>query len=178
MKKLKYCFEQFVRIFSQALIGNKFFNIPILYQFRDFIYHILFNTGKKLHVGHNVYIDREHQKYDGSISIGDHVTIAHNVHLDYTGHLFICNNVKIADGVHILTHKRDIEALRKRGEDINIQTTLIIDENVYIGNHSIILASCHNIGKNAIIGAGSIVTKDVPENVVYCGEAAKEKKKL
>lgn len=177
MEKLKYYFEQSIRLLLQSLIGNKFFNFPFLFKLRDCIYRLLFNTGRNLHVGHNVYIDREHQKYDGSIIIGDNVTIAHNAHIDYTGHLIIENNVKMADSVHILTHKRDIEALRKRGEDINIQTTLIIKENVYIGAHTIILPSCHIIGKNAIIGAGSIVTKDVPENVVICGDAAKIKKK-
>lgn len=177
MKKLKYFVEQFSRIFLQALIGNKFFDIPILYHLRDIIYKFCFSTGKNFHVGHNVYIDREHRKYDGSIIIGNNVTLAHNVHLDYTGHLQIADNVKIADGVHILTHKRDIAALRKRGEDINIQVSMVIEDNVYIGTNAIILPTCHRIGKNAIIGAGSVVTKDVPESVIYCGEAAKEKKK-
>lgn len=173
MKKLKYMYEQSIRLFFQSLLGNKFFNFPGLYHFRDFVYRILFSAGKGLHVGHNVYVDREHQKYDGSIEIGRNVLLAHNCHLDYTGHLIIKDKVKITDGVHILTHSRDIEALRKHGLDINNQTTLVIEENAYIGTHAIILPSCHYIGRNAIVGAGAIVTKDIPDNQLFCGSAAK-----
>lgn len=173
MKKIKYIVEQSIRLLFQSLLGIKIFNFPVLSNIRDIIYSFLFSAGKGLHVGHNVYIDREHKKYDGSIKIGEHVLFAHNCHIDYTGHLIIEDNVKIADGVHILTHARDIKALREHGLDINNQNTLVIGEGAYIGTHSLILPSCHYIGKNAIIGAGSIVTKDVPDNQLFCGIAAK-----
>ena len=178
MKRFKYNIEQFIRLFIQSLICIKLFNLPIFSHIRDIAYKLLFNTGSKLHVGHNVYISREHQKYNGSIKIGKNVLLAHNVHLDYTGFLEIKDNVKIADSVDILTHLRDIEALRKRGEDINNQYHLIIEENAYIGSHVIILPPCKYIGKNAIIGSGSIITKDVLDNTLYCGNAAVLKKYL
>lgn len=175
MEKLKYNIEQVVRLLSQAFLCIRIFDLPLLSHFRDLVYRILFNAGNGLHVGHNIYIDREHQKYDGSISIGKNVLLAHNCHLDYTGYLVIKDNVKITDGVHILTHAEDIVASRSlKGMDcINIQTPLVIEENAFIGNHAIILPSCNYIGKNAIIGAGAIVTKDVPDNQVFCGEAAR-----
>lgn len=47
-----------------------------------------------------------------------------------------------------------------------------IDDGVFIGAHCIILKGVH-IGKNAVIGAGSVVTKDVGESEVWAGNPAK-----
>lgn len=173
MKKIKYSYEQIVRLLIQIVFGVKIFNIPGLTLIRDVLYRITFQTGRHFHVGNNVLFDREHQKYDGSVHIGNGVLIAGNNHIDYTGHLIIKDNVKITRDVTILTHSRDIEALRKRNEDINNQTTLVIEENAYIGTHALILASCKYIGRNAIIGAGAVVTKDVPDNTLVAGVPAK-----
>lgn len=175
MKKgqLKYNYEQTIRLLGQILVGSKIFNFPVMMSIRDGLYRLLFHAGRRFHVGHNVFIDREHQKFDGSIEIGEQVVVSHDTNLDYTGHLIIKNGVKIAEGVSVLTHSRDIQALRKRGEDINNQSTLVIEENAYIGAKSIILASCHYIGRNAIVGAGAVVSKDVPDNALVGGVPAK-----
>lgn len=45
----------------------------------------------------------------------------------------------------------------------------IIEDNVVLNPYSIIIGNVH-IGKNSVIGAGSIVTKDIPENCVYYGK--------
>ena len=47
-----------------------------------------------------------------------------------------------------------------------------IEDNVFIGSHTIILCDV-NIGSNVIIGAGSLVNKDIPANSVYAGVPAK-----
>ncbi len=49
---------------------------------------------------------------------------------------------------------------------------IIIEDNVWIGCRAIILKGVH-IGKNAIIGAGAVVTKDVPEYAIVGGNPAK-----
>lgn len=61
----------------------------------------------------------------------------------------------------------------KEGKDINIPTSLLIEENAYIGVNAIILATCNYIGKNARIGAGAVVVEDVPDNAVVVGVPAK-----
>lgn len=48
----------------------------------------------------------------------------------------------------------------------------VIGNNVMIGAHAIILGNVH-VGDNSIIGAGSVVLKDVPENCVVAGNPAK-----
>ena len=50
--------------------------------------------------------------------------------------------------------------------------SVIIGKNVWIGTHAVILPGV-TIGDRAVIGAGSIVTKDVPANSVAVGNPAK-----
>ena len=50
--------------------------------------------------------------------------------------------------------------------------TLDISDDVWIGYGVIITNSCHNIGRGAVIGAGSIVTKDIPSYSIVAGNPA------
>lgn len=49
---------------------------------------------------------------------------------------------------------------------------IIIDDDVWIGGHSVILSGVH-IGQGAVIGAGSVITRDVPPYAVVAGSPAK-----
>ena len=130
-----------------------------------------YNIGEHCHIGHDVIIDRHHFFY-GTLQIGNHVLLSKHVHIDYTGDVIIEDGVKLAEGVVMESHHRDLEAYAQ-GKDINIPTKLRICENAYIGTRAIILDSCNYIGKNARIGAGAIVTKDIPDNAVAVGVPAK-----
>lgn len=50
---------------------------------------------------------------------------------------------------------------------------LTIGNDVWIGENTVILPSCHSIGDGAIVGAGAIVTKDIPPYAVVAGNPAK-----
>ena len=54
----------------------------------------------------------------------------------------------------------------------------MIEDRAYIGSNVTILPSCHRIGKDAIIGAGSVVTHDVPSNTLVAGNPARVIKEL
>ena len=89
------------------------------------------------------------------ISIGDHV--------DITG------------GVRIFTHEGGIWTLRGTNSDLNDYDCFCpvrIGNNVLIGTNSLIMCGT-KIGDNVIVAAGSIVTKDIPSNVVVGGNPAK-----
>ena len=80
---------------------------------------------------------------------------------------------KIASGVTILTHDYSRSVLRRvYGEIIGEAKETIIGDNVFVGVNSTILMGSH-IGNNVIIGAGSIVSGTVPDNVVVAGNPAK-----
>ena len=127
--------------------------------------------GEGCAVEYGVEFSRQHH-LDGTLKIGKNITFAKNVFIDYSGEVIIDDNVKIAAGVSAESHHRDLEAYNS-GKDINIPTNLHICENAYIGTRAIILDSCNYIGKNARIGAGAVVTKDIPDNAVAVGVPAK-----
>lgn len=130
-----------------------------------------YNMGKGCLVEHDVHFSRQHY-LDGTIRIGNGVVFAKHVFVDYSGEVIIDDGVKIANGVIIESHHRDIDAY-EQGKDINIPTSIHICEKVYIGSRAIILDSCNYIGVHARIGAGAVVTKDVPDYAVVAGVPAK-----
>lgn len=93
----------------------------------------------------------------GEINIGKECLIGPNVIMRTAGHNF--DNLKVL--------------IRKQGHTVS---NIIIDDNVWVGANSVILGGVH-IGHGAIIGAGAVVTKDVPCNVIVGGVPAKIIKK-
>lgn len=71
----------------------------------------------------------------------------------------------------IYTVSHDINP-KRRAEGISYAKPIKIGDNVWIGGNCVILPGVV-IGNNAIIGAGSVVTKDVPENAVVAGNPAR-----
>lgn len=81
----------------------------------------------------------------------------------------IGNNVTIAPRVHILCH----DASTKHFLGYTKIGRVTIGDNVFIGAESVVLPGI-KIGNNSIIGANSTVTHDVPDNMVYAGNPARE----
>ena len=130
-----------------------------------------FHLGEDCNVQFNVEFSREHY-LDGKLIVGKKVLFAKNVFIDYSGEVIIHDGVKFANGVIIESHHRDLEAFKNK-KNVNIPTKIEIGENAYIGSRAMILDSCNYIGKNARIGAGAVVTKDIPDNALAVGVPAK-----
>lgn len=106
--------------------------------------------GKNIHLGKNVFINSGCRFQDqGGIYIGNNVLIGHNVVLA------------------TLNHE---ENPKKRGN--LIPSPIKIEDDVWIGSNATVLPGV-TIGKNAIIAAGAVVTKDVGKNTVVAGVPAK-----
>lgn len=86
----------------------------------------------------------------------------------------IHNNVKVASDVTFYTHDVINSMFAKLdGIDYRTHGTCIeIHDNVFIGGHSIIIGNV-SIGPNAIVAAGSVVTKDVKPGTIVGGNPAK-----
>lgn len=81
--------------------------------------------------------------------------------------IFVGNNVMFGPNVTVSAGTHPIHPeLRSKQAQYNIP--IHIGNNVWIGANSVILPGV-NIGDNSVIGAGSIVTKDIPSNVVAVG---------
>lgn len=143
---------------------------------RNDAYRKRYNMGEGSIVEYGVELSRQHH-LPGSIKIGNHVLLAKHVFIDYSGEVIIDDNVKIAAGVSMESHHRDLEAYQQ-GKDVNIPTKLHICEGAYVGTHAIILDTCNYIGKHARIGAGAVVVKDIPDYSVAVGVPAKVVKVL
>ena len=104
---------------------------------------------------------------------GHHVHFGSRVYANFNltmvddGHIYVGDYVMIGPNVTIATASHPLETdLRRQGLQSN--KDVHIEENVWIGAGAIILPGV-TIGKNSVIGAGSVVTKDIPENVVAVG---------
>jgi acetyltransferase-like isoleucine patch superfamily enzyme len=87
--------------------------------------------------------------------------------------LYIGDYCKITQGVVILTHDYSRSVLRMEYKEIIEDACFVhIGDNVFIGINAIILKGA-TIGNNVIIGAGSVVSHDIPDNTVAAGNPAK-----
>ena len=102
-----------------------------------------------------------------NLSFGDNVVIHRHVLLDDRGGIEIGNNVSISDYANVYSHTHDIYDIHK----IYTPTTRIGD-GVRLTYHSTVLAGTQ-IGENAMVGTGAVVTKDVEPNHIVLGIPAK-----
>lgn len=118
------------------------------------------------------WADKSHQ---GHITIGDYCLIAPGVEITSFEHIEIGDNCMLAADVVI--HDCDWHGLYNRLRPFRCNKPVKLENNVWVGTKSIITKGV-TIGENSIIGAGSIVTKDIPANSVAGGNPAKVIKTL
>ena len=83
-------------------------------------------------------------------------------------HISIGDDVTIAPGAHILAH----DASTKMHLGLTRVGKVDIGDRVFIGAAAIVLPGVR-IGNDVVIGAGSVVSQDIPDNVVACGNPAR-----
>ena len=119
----------------------------------------------------------------GKYSFKPSVTIGENCNIGDDGNIQCCNKIQIGNGVLLgrkvmindtthglfLREQLDIQPSKR---PLSSKGCIIIEENVWIGEMVSILGNVR-IGRGAIIGAGSVVTKDVPPYALAVGAPAK-----
>lgn len=112
----------------------------------------------------------------GEIQIGDNTRIG--LHNTIIGPVHIGNQVNLAQGVVISGLNHNYQDINKPISEQGVFTNLItIQDDVWIGANVVIAAGV-TIGKHCVIGAGSVVTKDIPDYSVAVGNPAKVIKSL
>ena len=120
----------------------------------------------------------DNTKIGAFVEIQKKATVGRNCKI--SSHTFVCEGVTIEDDVfvgHSVTfindsYPRATAAGQLQTEaDWKVETT-VVKKGASIGSGSTILSRV-TIGENAIVGAGSVVTKDVPANAIVAGNPAK-----
>lgn len=100
-----------------------------------------------------------------NMDIGEGTTISRKAIIDRGINpqgIHIGSYTRIAGGVTILAH----DACR------NLRIDTYVGDNCFLGTKCIILPGCH-IGDEVVVGAGAVVTKDIPSNCIVAGNPAR-----
>lgn len=132
------------------------------------------SRGGAIYIGKNCIFTPEH------ISCGDHVYIGANcVFQSAHGEIEIGNHVMFGPGVHIHGGNHKTSEIGVYMDEVKkeqgIDGRVVIEDDVWVGSNAIILHGVH-IGEGAVIGAGSVVTKDVEPYSIVVGNPGKKVK--
>jgi maltose O-acetyltransferase len=109
--------------------------------------------------------------YGQNIHIGDHVylnvlcTILDCNEVQIGHHVMIGPSVQLYTAAHLLQAESRIQGWE-------VAKPIVIEDNVWIGGGAILLPGVR-IGRNAVVGAGAVVTRSVPANTVVAGNPAR-----
>jgi maltose O-acetyltransferase len=114
-----------------------------------------FGNGNDFRVGYEGGIGSNFRSMNRIVTIGNHLMMSEDVFFIGGGHCF--DRLDIPMG-----HQGEVA-----------KTPLEIADDVWIGARVIVLPGCKRLGTGVIIGAGSVVTKDIPDYAVVGGNPAK-----
>jgi len=108
---------------------------------------------------------------------GENIFVGSNVYTNVGCVILDCNNVEIEDNVMFGPHVQLYAAYHpveasERIKKLELSSPIRVKENVWVGGGAIILPGV-TIGENSTIGAGAVVTRDVPSGVVAAGNPAR-----
>lgn len=108
----------------------------------------------------------------GLHAIGTHCSIQTNTVITDPAHVRLGNNVRLS-GCTLFGHDGSVNMLvRAYGRILDRVGKIDIRDNVFIGHGAIVLPGV-TIGPNAIVAAGTVVSRDVPENSIVAGTPAR-----
>ena len=112
-------------------------------------------NGRNFRVGDLVGIGKNFCCHNRIVTMHNHILMGEDVLFQGGGHAFDNPDIRIDEGGNLP------------------DTPLEIMNDVWIGARAIILPGCKRIGAHSIIGAGAVVTKDVPDYAIVGGNPAK-----
>jgi acetyltransferase-like isoleucine patch superfamily enzyme len=111
----------------------------------------------------------------GTITIGDHVLITPGARIMSARSITLGDGTMLASNV--VLSDSDWHGIYDRTSAPGDGAPIVTGRNAWIGERAILCKGV-TIGENSIVGAGSVVTKDVPDNVIAAGNPAKVVKEL
>ena len=115
------------------------------------------------------------KQYAGRIQIGDYCLLAPGVEITSAVGIHIGHNSMIAAGC--VLSDSDWHGLYNRVRPFRCTQPITLKDNVWLGARTIVCKGV-TIGENSVVGAGSVVTRSIPDNCVAAGNPAKVVKTL
>lgn len=113
--------------------------------------------------------------HEGRITIGDHVLVMNGVRISSAAGITIGDGCMLANNCYLTD--ADWHDIHNRGSYPGRCAPIVLERGAWIGDSAIVCKGV-TIGENSIVGAGAVVRRDVPPNVVVVGNPAKIVKKL
>ncbi len=112
---------------------------------------------------------------EGRIEMGNYSLISPGVRIQSASKVIIGDNCMLAEGVYVTD--ADWHGIYNRILAVGNTAAVKLKDNVWVGVNATICKGV-TIGENSVIGAGSVVTTDIPDNVIAAGNPAKVVKAL
>lgn len=143
-------------------------------------------NGAHIKAGENLHIiaapDRrpsfstwQFETYQGHIKLGDNCLVCPGVRFDSGSSITIGNNCMFAASSYVTDS--DWHDIYDRTKTVGESKPVVLHDNVWIGDGAKVCKGV-TIGENSVIGAGAIVTSDIPANVIAAGNPARVIKPL
>ncbi len=133
--------------------------------------------GREVYLGSNCWVEvmsHSAQRVEPVISIGDRTSIAGDCTITAVARVTIGRGVLIARFVHISDHSHayDSREVPVKDQGVTKVVPVAILEGAWIG-HGAVICPGVTIGRNAVVGANSVVREDVPDHCVAAGVPAR-----
>ncbi|MEU1972918.1 sugar O-acetyltransferase [Microbacterium sp. NPDC019599] len=122
--------------------------------------------GEDAHINPPLFVD-----YGENLHVGDRTFVNYNLTALDVAAITIGADCQLGPNVQLLTPTHPIDPQPRR-DKLEAAEPITIEDNVWLGG-GVIVCPGVTIGENSVIGAGSVVTKDIPANVVAVGNPAR-----
>jgi acetyltransferase-like isoleucine patch superfamily enzyme len=124
--------------------------------------------GSRVEIEHDVFL----KTISGSLTVGDFAFIGRGCEIDVVESVTVGAHALLAPNVFITDHTHNHAKARRLDEQGHRSAPVVIGDDAWIGAHAVVLAGV-TIGRGGIVGAGAVVTKDVPPYAIVAGVPAR-----
>jgi maltose O-acetyltransferase len=104
-----------------------------------------------------------------NLTIGANSTINEGVHLNLRDKITIGENVRLSSFVQLHTGRLTMSGVPRK----HLKEPIVIEDNVWLAS-SVIISAGVKVGKNSVVGAGSVVIRSISEDCFYAGNPARK----
>jgi maltose O-acetyltransferase len=133
---------------------------------RGLLADLVGTLGEGAHVNPPLFVD-----YGENIHIGARTFVNYNLTALDVARITIGEDCQIGPNVQLLTPTHPIDPQPRR-DKLEAAEPIVLEDNVWLGG-GVIVCPGVTIGENSVIGAGAVVTRDIPANVVAVGNPAR-----